>query len=102
MSTLNYRIADLKQWAYSPNTDTARDFDNDGLPRDWSGSIADAWELVNELTANRWIVRVIIDSHSACVELRLPPTRGIVIAPTQPTAPEAICAAYLHVMKEKP
>ena len=99
MSTINERIARVKRWHYH-GEGYASPVKSTGPLRDWSGSIADAWELVEEMTSepsyvciesplvgeNKW--RCSVDEPNA-------------IYKDAPTAPEAICLAWLAVMEER-
>ena len=116
MSTLNERIAAVKGWRITAHEGeynksigrfrpTGRIHCNadDGRgahAHNWSGSIADAWELVEELAAKNyepridycndgsWLVGLVVDDEE------LPEVAD--------TAPEAISAAYLAAMEGQP
>ena len=111
--TLNERIAKVKGWEYFPARKSAcpsRDF-YQGDEKNWSGSIADAWELVREIQAHNpgWRFSILggdtrFNGWKAEFFGHIDPSQdyGQRHASEQAaTLPEAICLAYLAVMEDK-
>ncbi len=106
MTTINERIAKAKGWEFDPGYQNygawfAHNEDGrlaykamkNGLP-DWSGSIADAWELVEELrNLGPTDLATLKDGGWQCNCLR----HGSSISRKAPTAQEAIALAWLAV-----
>ena len=103
MSTINERIARVKRWHYH-GEGYASPVKSTGPLRDWSGSIADAWELVEEMRPEVGNIEINVDCD-ACMVTILTATEephlleGINVCAND--APEAICLAWLAVMEER-
>jgi hypothetical protein len=94
--TLNERIARLRGYRYDALADKA------GVLRqhDWSGSIADAWDLVAQMGAAGHDIRIEympreVDENSVWF------VQFSSAAALADTAPAAIAAAYLAAMEEQ-
>jgi hypothetical protein len=102
MSTLNERIAACKKWRHVLVTQDGAVYEKFSmLPRkDWSGSIADAWDLVAQMGAAGHDIRIEympreVDENSVWF------VQFSSAAALADTAPAAIAAAYLAAMEEQ-
>ena len=106
--TLNERIAKVKGWevdySMSGSADQFCAATPDGMLKDWRTDIADAWELVEEMFSNghHYIDVASVGDRSNPWECEVSGANGNYgVARNAPTAPEAICLAYLAVMEKE-
>ena len=99
--SINEEIAKAKGWQDIINSEGGVFEKFSMLPKkNWQNSIADAWELVEELASmkNEWAIQLSGDgaeSHRySCFFTDLPSNSPTAYAPT---AAEAICLAYLSL-----
>jgi len=97
VSSLNERIAERKRMYYVTTDDYA--VGDGGREYDWSGSIADAWELWREMIDNGH--SLFVGQHRSLLRVTVTRDRAeIAEISTAGDVAEAIAAAYLAAMEK--